>query len=294
MHHLTNGLRRASHYRPLLLIAFLANLLTAVPFTLFPAWNLLQATDRPALRAAADGIDFWQLTELMFNPDAVSTLGLNLLTLTFIPLVAWPLTAFLKGGILLTYAEAPASFQWRRFGWGCRHWFGSFLLQGLLQILAFFLILLPLVFLAIFLVATLGRWLTYPLALLLLLLYLLWLILMEYTAILAVAQNRRNIFATFAGAIGLLFKRPLPILALYLPALLLLALLHVLYRSGIRPLLPLHWWPLVLLVQQSFILARLLLRLGRWAGGMGMVQVPRSELPSEELHPLQVEGINHV
>jgi hypothetical protein len=275
MNTLITGLRLAYHYRPLLLIAFLANLLTAVPFTLLPAWNLLQATDRPALRAAADGIDFWQITEVMFSPDAASALGLNLL-LALIPLVAWPLTAFLKGGILLTYAEAPAPFRWPRFWWGCRRWFGPFLTQGLLQFLALILLLIPLVTLAIYLITTLGRWLTYPLALLLLLLYLLWLILMEYTAILAVANNRRNIFATFAGAIGLLFRRPLPILALYLPALLLVALLHVLYRGGIRPLLPLHWWPLVLLVQQSFILARLLLRLGRWAGGMAIVQLPQN------------------
>src|SRR5688572_16130972 len=125
---LLNGLRLAYHYRPLLLIAFLANLLTAVPFTLLPAYTLLQATDRPALpqsppqathrpalRPAADGIDFWQLIEVMFSPDAASAFGLNLPLLTFLPLVAWPLTALLKGGILLPYAEAPIPFQWRRF-----------------------------------------------------------------------------------------------------------------------------------------------------------------------------------
>jgi hypothetical protein len=286
---LITGLRLAYRYRPLLLIAFLANLLTAVPFTLFPAASLLQATDRPALRAAADGIEFWQVLELFLSP-AASTLGLNLFLLALMPLISWPITALLKGGILLTYAETPTPFQWRRFWWGCWHWFGTFLVQGLWQYLAFSFVLPLLLFLAIFLVTTIGRWLTYPLALLLLFLCLLWLILMEYAAVLAVVQQRRNIFATFGAAFGLLFRRPLAIASLYLPALLLLLLLHVLYRGGIRPFLPLHWWPLVLLVQQSFIFGRLLLRLGRWAGGVTMVQSVRIEPLSEEPLSLQVES----
>jgi len=38
------------------------------------------------------------------------------------------------------------------------------------------------------------------------------------------------------------------------------------------PHLPLDWWPLVLLVQQTFILGRLWARLVRLAGGVALYQ----------------------
>ena len=278
------GLRRAWHYRPLLLIAFLANLLTAVPLALLPAYGLLQASSYPALRHAADGLDPWLAMEMILSPAAGDTpaagntpaagdiVGVTLLLSAVIPTVAWLTAAFLKGGILLTYAEAPTPFTRRRFLYGCRPWFPTFLAQGFIQFLACFLLLLPLLILAITLITAAGRWLTWLLIPILLTLLIFWIIWMEYTAYLAITQKRRNLFTLLAPSLGWLLRHPLATPRLYLPALLLLALLHATYRWGLRPILPLHWWPLVLLIQQTFIFARLLLRLARWSAGLELTR----------------------
>jgi hypothetical protein len=59
-----------------------------------------------------------------------------------------------------------------------------------------------------------------------------------------------------------------PVAVLYGLALLLTVLLHALFRWGLLAHLPLGWWPLVFLAQQTFILARLGARLARLAGGV--------------------------
>jgi hypothetical protein len=59
---------------------------------------------------------------------------------------------------------------------------------------------------------------------------------------------------------------------LYGLALALLGALHALYRWGVMAHLPLGWWPVVLLVQQAFILGRLGVRLVRLAGGVALVR----------------------
>jgi hypothetical protein len=74
----------------------------------------------------------------------------------------------------------------------------------------------------------------------------------------------RFVFRNFPGVAGL-----------YGLALLMLGLLHALFRWGLMANMPLDWWLLVLFVQQTFVLARLGARLVRLAGGVALVQQSR-------------------
>jgi len=267
-----------------LLILFAVNLLTALLLVALPALGLLGPAHRPAVRQAADGVDAWLVIETMMSPLTNAVLegsteptpppGLQqgillvLLTAALLPLLSWLPASFLTGGVLLTYAEAPPSFRWRRFLWGCWHWWGSFLLLGAVQGVASILLFAPLIGAAGGAIAAAGGWLVWLVVPLLALVAVLWLALMEITRIAAVVGGRRNVARAFGGAVRFIFRHPLPVAGLYGLALLLLALLHALYRLGLMPHLPLDWWPLVLVVQQAFILARLWARLARLAGGV--------------------------
>jgi hypothetical protein len=74
--------------------------------------------------------------------------------------------------------------------------------------------------------------------------------------------------------VRLIWQQPLAVTVLYILSLVLAALLHAVYRMGLTPYLPLEWWPLVLLVQQGFIAARLGIRLARLAGGVALTGLP--------------------
>ena len=243
---------------------------------------------------------------------------LGLLTVAALPLVAWLPAAFLSGGVLLTYADdAPqlsqhkrelrpderdsrvngsshgsgsfpcegklsGSFHWRRFLWGCWHWFGPFLLLGAVQGFVSVVVLVPAIGAAAVAAATVGGWLAWVIVPVLILVVVLWLALTEYTRVVAVVEGAaslpfvregtQNVFQAFAGALRFVFRHPLPVAGLYGLALLLLGTLHVLFRQGLMPRLPLDRWLLVLLVQQAFILARLWARLVRLAGGVALYQ----------------------
>ena len=67
--------------------------------------------------------------------------------------------------------------------------------------------------------------------------------------------DTRNLARTFIRAVRFLFSRPLALAGLYLPVLLLLGLLPLLYGLGLAPYLPPGLWPLTLAAQQLFILA---------------------------------------
>ncbi len=283
------GLSHALRYRWVLLVLFTVNLLSALMLATLPALGLATwLGHRPAIREAADGVDAWLVVETLTAPLSGTALGedgwpeltrrlrqatlLGLVTAAALPLLAWLPSAFLSGGVLLTYAEAQQPFRWSRFLWGCYHWFGAFLLLGVMQGLSFFLLFAPAIAAAVVAVAVVGGWLAWVVVPLLAFLVILWLALMECTRIVAVVGETRNIARAFGGAVRFVFRRPLPVAALYGLALLLLALLHVLYRWGLMPRLPLDWWPLVLVVQQAFILARLWVRLVRLAGGVALYQ----------------------
>jgi apolipoprotein N-acyltransferase len=204
---------------------------------------------------------------------------LGLLAGLALPVLAWVPASFLSGGLLLTYVEAlrpgmhnqqPRPFHWRRFAWGCWHWWGTFLLWGAIQALAFLGVMVPAIVLGAGAVAAAGRWLAWIVAPLLGLLAILGLMLVEWTRILAVVDGTRNLFRAFGQAGRFVFRHPLAVSGLYGLSLLLVGAVHAVYRLGLMPLLPLDWWLLVLLVQQTFILARLGTRLARLAGGVAL------------------------
>ncbi|MBL7065983.1 MAG: hypothetical protein ISS49_17540, partial [Anaerolineae bacterium] len=242
--------------------------------------------------------DAWLVTETLTAPLSGTALGeggwpeltrrlrqatlLGLLTAAALPLLAWLPATFLSGGVLLTYAEAvrlsahdedpQQPFRWRRFLWGCYHWFGAFLLLGVVQGVASVVVLIPATGAAVAAVAAVGGWLTWVVVPLLALVVVLWLVLFEYARVIAVVGETRNVARAFVETARFVVRRPLAVAGLYGLALLLLGLLHALYRWVLMPLLPLDWWPLVLLVQQVFILARLWARLVRLAGGVALYQ----------------------
>ena len=287
------GLSHAARYRWVLLILFAVNVIAALLLVALPAFGLASWMGRrPAINQAADGIDSWLIIETLMTPASGITLGgeslskltsqlrqatlLGLLTMLALPLAAGLPAAFLSGGVLAVYAEAlraqdrsdSTSFGWRRFLWGCYHWFGAFLLLGILQGLASTVIFIPLIGAAIGAVVMSGGWLVWIVGPLVASIAVLWLALIEYTRLAAVLGETRNLLRAFSKAARFLFRNLLKVLGLYGLALLLLGTLHAVYRWGLMPYLPLNWWPLVLVVQQGFILARLWARLVRLAGGM--------------------------
>jgi hypothetical protein len=214
-----------------------------------------------------EGEGWPELTRWLQQATAV-----GLATLAALPLLAWLPAAFLSGGVLLTYIEASHPFRWRRFLWGCYHWFGAFLLLGALQALASSVLFVPLVGAAVGAVAAVGRWLTWVVVPLLAAVAMPWLALTECTRIVAVMGQTRNIFRAFGRAVRFVFRNFPAVAGLYGLALALLGSLHALYRWGLVAHVPLNWWPVVLLVQQAFILGRLGARLVRLAGGGALVR----------------------
>jgi hypothetical protein len=299
------GLARAAHYWQVWLLLSGVSLLSALLLAALPALSLASSPGhRPAIRDAADGVDAWLVIETLMSPSTTASiegregapeltdslqqaLVLGLLTAGGLPLLAWIPAAFLSGGLLLTYAEASEPFYWRRFLWGCWHWFGAFLLLGAIQGILTGLILIPTVVALVGAIAAEGRILAWVIVLMLVLAAMFWLVLMECTRMVAVVVWTRNIIRAIGGAVRFLFRHPLPVAVLYGLTLLLAGLVHLLYRLGLMPYLPLDWWPLVLLVQQTFILARLGTRFLRLAGGVALIS--RYPPPDQE-PPLTARG----
>ena len=277
------GLTRSARYPQLLFSAYVFNLLSALLLLLLPAFFLLKPAQYTTIQTAADGIDTWLVTELMLSTTTYPALqGLSETlppdwmpqsilviagTLLVIPLLSWLPSSFLAGGTLLTYVEAPEEFSWRRFLWGCWHWFGTFLLINmLLGFVTQVLVILLLIGIG-FAFSSIGGWVNWITIPIFVLVIIPWLAILEYTRLLAVSSNTRNTFQTLWKAIGLVFRRPLALMGLYALSLLTLVLTHIIFR----PLLLsefISWWPLYLIVSQIFIMARLSTRLVRWAGAV--------------------------
>jgi hypothetical protein len=283
------GLSCASRYRRVLATLFAVNLLSALLLAVLPALGLVATLGhRPAIRQAADGVDAWLFIETMMAALTDRALGqgdlpsdltrglrqvvpLGLATVVLLPLLAWLPATFLCGGLLLTYVEAPRAFRWRRFLWGCWHWFGPFLLLGVVQVLLFVVVLGPAIAVGAGIAAIAGAWLLWLAVPLLVLLAVVWLALFELARVIAVASGERNVPRAIGRAGRAIWHHPRPVAVIYGLTLLLLSLLHVLYRWGLMPHVRLEWWPLVLVVQQAFILGRLWARLVRTAGGVALV-----------------------
>lgn len=287
---LRSGIIRALRYWQVLVVLYLVNLITALLMAALPAYSLIEPAYRTAIHDAAQGVPAWMALETMLAPLIAMNLGgspglqgqgLWLLVYSLagiLPFAAWIPAAAVSGGALLVYAEAPQPFRWRRFWWGCWHWFGVFLLLGLAQGLLTLALFLPLILAGGFAMAAAGwtLWIVLPLLALLAVVWLAW---MEGARLFAVAGGTRNVAAGFGRAVAATFRRPLLFGGFYVLAALLLFGLHALFRLGLMPVLPLHWWLLVLVLQQAFILSRLLARASRWAGGM---QAARSMLAVQQ------------
>ena len=251
---------------------------------MLPAASLLNAAHRPAFREIADGVDFWLVLEVLLSSPVDTQLGaanpgaglsevslLGFVTLVAALPVAWLSAAFLSGGVLIIYADSPNPLSWRRFLWGCWRWFGAFLLLGIVQGAVWLGGFLPLVILGAALIANVGGWLAWVIIPSGVLVGVAWLALVEYCGAFMILKQTRNVFRALGEAIRYAAHHPLALAGLYGITLGLLGLVNVLYHFGVFPLLPLTGWPLVFIAWQTFLAARLFLRLARWAGSVSMI-----------------------
>ncbi len=282
------GLIRSLRYWQILAVFYITSLLSALPFAFLPALNLSGSAFRTSIRQAAQGINAWMLIEALIarayrvslglgsssRPELTSALEsmllFGLLAVIAAPLLAWITTAFFCGGVFLTYMEAPEPFQIRRFLWGCWRWFGAFLLLGLVQAVLGILFFIP-VGGAALLAVSYRFWLAWLLVPLVLLFAALWLALFEFAQLNAVSGGGGRIWHAMLDALRFFFRQPLVFGGLYALDFLLLALIHIVFRMGILPNLPLTWWPVVLPAQQIFIFLRLWNKGSRLAGGTALL-----------------------
>lgn len=278
-----NGFERFIRYPQLLISAYVLNLLSALLLVLVPAALLIGPAHYTGIQIAADGIDTWLVTELAMSfttspalqglsqplpPDWLSqSLWVIAAIFVVMPFFAWLPASFLAGGTLLIYVETPAEFSWQRFLWGCWHWFGTFLLINLglgFMTQVFLGILLVGITIAASTIGGLANWITIPFSLLIM---TLWLIILEYTRLLAVSHQTRNLFKSFESAVALVFHRLWAVVGFYALSLLVLLFIHVIFRTLLlSAFVSWGWGILFLVVSQLFVMARLSIRLSRWAG----------------------------
>jgi hypothetical protein len=291
------GARRVVRFWPVLLLMLLGTLLSAGLLALIPALNLFGLAHRPVIDEMASGIRAWQLVDLIGiisgslttnggNP-IFSSLAIVLLGFAAMPLVGGIASAFLYGGVLVTYKvtqpgsrlggelvdgnETPPKFRLRDFLCGCWHWFGAFLALGIIQALLFVGMCFLLITLVIFLARLGPPGIAASVAIVLLAAWL-WLMVFELARVRLVLNDTRNPFRGLWLSIGDLFHRPLPLLAFYAAALLLLLVVQAVFRLGINPRVPLEALIPALIVQQGFILVRLFCQALRLAGLMEMLK----------------------
>lgn len=264
--------------RPWLAFYLFISLPSAVAAPLF-ALPLLNWARSSLLRQALGERSLDALLQLTTGPLADMRLGgsggdatlLFLLLAVCGVLLLWPLLGlgwvWLEGGALTTYADAERP-AWRRFGAGCKRWFGPFLVVNVLGVLAVFVVGGLFVAIAALLwgvspilgggagvmgclfVGALATW-------------------TELARAVMVARDDRALGPALKGAWRVAFRRPLPLLALLLGGLALYGVLFLLNRA-VTGALPYSWWLAVLVVQQLSVVLRLGVRLGRQAGEMGL------------------------
>jgi len=292
---LSEGFRRLTHYWPALLVAYGVNVLSAAVLAIFPALGLFQAAYRPALAEAAQGISARMVIDFLGAGITNATQGINpdgravqlallwaLVTALALPFLAWLPAAFLNGGLVLTYVESPAPWRPRRFVWACWHWFGPFLLLGLAQVLAPALVAFPAV---LFLGAAWEQapWEAWIVVVALAADLALSLALFEVAGVWMVSHNSRHLGRALRAAFSFLIRNAVSLAVVYAVALAGLGLAHALYDLGLGPHLPLAVWPVVLVVQQAFILTRLgarLLRLSACAVLIGRMSLLGRDSPA--------------
>jgi hypothetical protein len=284
------GLSRAWRSRQLLLALLVVHLVAAIVVAGPAALSLVGPARRPAMREASDGIDAWFVVEAFVSPDVgddeggggadatVRRTGLvGTATLGLLLMLAWLSKALLSGGVLAIYASDDR-FGWRRFVQGCRDWFGTFLLLGPVEAIATVLALFPVLVLVVVGVAAVGGWLGWVVVLVLGGGGLVWWATMEMAYVVAVAGGKRSVFGALGRAAGFVIGQPLAVVGLYGPAMLIWALLTALCRWGLRPRIGPGAWVSLFVVQQAFIMVRLLVRLARLAGSVTLYEA-RSHPP---------------
>lgn len=292
-----HGLKRFLRYPQVLFSAYIINLLSVALLIFVPALLLAEPAHYTAIKTAADGIDTWLVTELLMSTSTYPALqGLSeslppawlqtsmimiLGVLLAAPFFSWIPSSFLAGGALITYVESPQRFSWRRFFWGGWHWFGAFLLVNLLLGIVTQILLVILLMAMQFVSSAAGGWVNYITVPLFILVMIVWLVILEYTRLFAVSKNTRNIFKAFAEAVRLLFTRPVALLGLYVLSILILFLMHAIFRpllvSDIAGVAVLY-----LIFSQVFILMRLSARLARWAAAVDIQAPAHIEVKASE------------
>ncbi len=175
---------------------------------------------------------------------------------------------WLEGGTLAEYAAAQ-TLSWREFmqaGW---RWFGVFLalnLSGAAMVGVIGGAALLLAVFAYMFAPALG-WTVAGVGVALAGLVATWI---ESARAVALTQNQRGVFHALGGAARAMVKQALPLAALVGGGLALYGLLYLAHRRLVDAL-PLRWWVLTLLVQQTYTIARLGIRLARQAGQVGLL-----------------------
>jgi len=290
---LAAGLACALRCWPVLLALWLGTLAAALPPALTPANQLMALASRPVIGSIADGLDSWQALDaygLLMGRQAALIMGREgaavwtetppglaegLAGLAWAgllaPLLGWVVFAFLDGGALMVYREAPAPFRLSRFLAGCLKWFGAFLALGALQAGLFLAGFLPAALLALRLAARAGLWGALSAGLLAALALAAWLALFETARVWMAAADCRNPLRALRRAAVLLLRRPAALAGFYAAALFGLLALNALFRLVFLPAVPQELILPAVLAQQSFILLRLLARAARLAGLLAMV-----------------------
>ena len=272
-------------------------MVSAILLAVLPALVLSRGLGhRLAIHQAADGVDAWLVIDALTAPITDGILGragyaseltsglrqgllVGVLTAALLPLLAWLPATFLSGGVLLTCADARLSpnssegppHRWRRFLWGCWHWFGPFLALGTAQMIAGAVVFGLGLTIAIGAAMAGSAWIVWVVAPLAMLLAVLWTALVELTRAIAVTEGTRHVIRAFARALRTLRRHPRPVATMYGLAFLLLGLVHAVFHWGVLRYIPLNWWALLLPLQQLFVLTRLGARLARVAGGVQLV-----------------------
>ncbi|NLE46304.1 MAG: hypothetical protein GX620_16420 [Chloroflexi bacterium] len=283
------SLSRTVRYYWAVVIAFVINLASTLVLTALPALGLaLLLGHRPAIRQVASGAGPWVLIEMLLSPVVDTHLGVSTSNFTtaaqrlllfgltaalLSPLAAWIPASFLSGGILLTYAEAPSRFRLRRFLWGCWHWFGSFLALGVVQIITGLVILCASGGLLAITAAFAEAWPVWILLPSVSICVFYWLGVFDITRGLAVVKGTRNIFAAMWDAVRVIVSKPLVVSTLFALVFLILGAIHALFAWGVRPAIAPTHWPLLLVLQQAFVILRLAARMTRLSGAVTLSSI---------------------
>jgi hypothetical protein len=285
------GLGRVVKYWQVMVVLYGVALTTGVLVILTPALQLVEPARLTIIQDAAQGIPAWMVQELAgilpnlpgMPVEATQSIPLQELpgVLLFalggaavIPLIAWLTGSALAGGMLLIYSEAPNPFRWTRFLWGCWHWWGLFLAVSVFQ--AGFILVIFYVGIGLSQAAINSSWVVInnlaavPL-LGFLLLALSGIAILEITRVAAVQVETRNPMKAIRYALVFALRNPLSLVSFYLLAAVVILFVHMIFRLGLFPHLPLYFWPVILLSQQVFVLARLFVRSQRLAGLAALV-----------------------